>query len=234
MWCFKDFKSLKTKKDIGLAQCKQEHTMKKIFINQACQHTQTVSDERGSSQIPSLFITHIEIRDDYCGHFTDVWHWLRTQEAGKSQDHYGLYRVKPRPSCQQTESHGNGVTCYPWENVTKRMKASAVGSFKCYSEIIQCKHAWGCSLSTDGASKQWLQDFVDMPEPAVHSAEPTQPTQEETGYIRLPYKMNCHTRSGKRHKYLKCKQQKHGNLIWSFNQEKKTSISFSKTKKQQH
>lgn len=29
-------------------------------------------------------------------------------------------------------------------------------------------------------------------------------------YIRLPYNMNCHsyTRSGKRHKYFKCKQQK--------------------------
>lgn len=59
-----DFKSLKTKKDLGLMQCKLEHIMKKILINQACQHTQTVLNERGRSQIPSLFITHIQIRDD--------------------------------------------------------------------------------------------------------------------------------------------------------------------------
>lgn len=170
MWHFKDFKSLKTKKDIGLTQCKLEHIMKKILINQVCQHTQTVSDERGSSQIPSLFITHIEIRDGYCGHFTDVQHWLRTQETGRSQDHYGLYRVKPRPSCQQTGSHGNGVTCYPWENITKRMKASAAWELKtllrdnsmqtCLRLLCKhrrgittviarfCRHAWAsCTLS---------------------------------------------------------------------------------------
>lgn len=74
-------------------------------------------------------------------------------------------------------------------------------NFKCYSEITQGKHAWGCPVSTDGASQQWLQDFVVMPEPAADSVEPTKPKQEETGYSRLPNNMNCHsyTRSGKRH-----------------------------------
>lgn len=62
-----------------------------------------------------------------------------------------------------------------------------------------------------------------MPEPAAHSAEARTATQEEIGYIRLPYNMNCHTytRSSKKHKYFKCKQQKNGDLDWSLNQEKK-------------
>lgn len=67
------------------------------------------------------------------------------------------------------------------------------GALNAAQEITQCKHAWGYPITTDGASQQWLQDFVDMSEPAAHSAEPTTPTQEETGYIRLPYNMNCHS-----------------------------------------
>lgn len=187
--------------------------MKKILINQACQHTQTVLNESGRSQIPSLFITHIQIRNDYCGHFADVWHWVRTQETGRSQDHYGLCRVKPRPSSQQTGSHRKGLHLIHEKTSPIIWRHQLLRSFKCCSRDnsmqtclrLPCKHWRGI--------QQWLQDFVDMPEPAAHSAEPTTPTQEETGYISLPYNMNCHsyTRSGKRHKYFKCKQQK--NLV---------------------
>lgn len=91
----------------------------------------------------------------------------------------------------------------PWER-----RYLLPGRFKCYSEITQCKHAWGCSVSIDGVSQQGQQDCVNTPELAANWAEPPKPTQE-TDYSRLPYNMNCHTytRNGKRLTYIKCKHQ---------------------------
>lgn len=145
-----------------------------------------------------------------------MWYWLWTQETDKTLGHYGLYRVKPR-SCitpiSRLEARGMVLHVINEKTLLKERRYLPFRSSKCYSEISQCKHAWGCSVSTDGASQQRQHGCVDMPELAANSAEPTKPTQE-AGHIRLPYNMNCHsyTRNGKRRTYLKCKHQN----TWSF------------------
>jgi len=131
-------------------QCKLQHIMKKILINQACQHTQTVSNERGSSQRPSLFITYIQIWDNYSGHFTDAWHWLRTQETEESlreslqTKSLRVYRVKPSPCIipiSKLEATGMVLHVINEKTLPRERRYLPLRSFKCYSEITQCKHA---------------------------------------------------------------------------------------------
>lgn len=113
------------------------------------------------------------------------------------------FRVKPRPciiSISRLEAMGMVLPVTNEKTLPREQRYLLLRSFKCYSEITQCKHAWGCPVSTGGASWQWQQDCVDMPELASKSREHTKPTKE-AGYIRLPYSMNCYgyTRNGKRH-----------------------------------
>lgn len=67
------------------------------------------------------------------------------------------------------------TACCTWETPLGEQRYLPLRRFKCYSEITQRKHAGGCSASSEGASQQRQQVYVDVPELAANAAQPTKP-----------------------------------------------------------
>lgn len=105
----------------------------------------------------------------------DVRHWLRTQETDDAiMDVTGQNKDFESLPCSRREAMGIYCMFY-MRNPIRRAKVPTTEEVKCYSEITQHKHVWGCSASSEGASQQRQQVYVDVPELAANAAQPTKP-----------------------------------------------------------
>lgn len=150
-------------------------------------HPVSIKRERKQPNTLPLYHTHSNQGQLFWAFY---WWVALAQDTGDRQESGPLWTLQSKTKSlhhphQQTGSHGNGVHSINEKTLPREQRYLPLSSFKCYSEVIQCKHASGCSVSPDGASQQWQQDCVDMPEPAANSAEPTKSTQEAGHIITL-------------------------------------------------